>query len=478
MPRTSIVRTRSAEIHVSNNSDGLAVTFAIAFAVVLGLGLLLLWRSRRPPPAPSVTIVELPKRRAEATTAGKPMRAVKLKPAVEPKRAVKLKPAVEPKRAVEPTRAVEAKPAGDVHAAFETPEDEEATLLYRGAPELPAAPLAAPPLDSPDGLANAIGSRRSESRVKLCYEDEAEEDETTSPLARILVSARGDSDIGKIRRENEDSLLFLPERSLYAVADGMGGYKGGRVASSLAVETLRHAFETESFGEPPSSPRAIPRRGQELASAILQSSAVVSDAARANPELSQMGTTLVAARFSPNKQRVYIGHVGDSRCYRLRGGRLRQLTTDQTMRLIGMRGPGADHLLQAIGVTRDLSIDLIVDKPRPDDVYLLCSDGLCKMVDDEAIERVLLDQSDIEAAVYGLIELANDHGGRDNVSVILIKVIERMARPAPNTGWTKLPAHALAEGGNDEVTLIGSAPPEERTRVMAPPTTKKLGRQR
>jgi len=412
------------------------VTFAIAFAAALVVGLLLtLWGLRRP------------RHRASPERVTQP-RPVKPRPSLSAEEAL---------------------------AAFEVPSDEEVTLLYRGAAELPAAPALEREESSTDGLGNAVGSRRSESRVKICYEDDAEEDEeTTSPLARILVSARGDTDTGKKRRENQDSLLFLPERSLYGVADGMGGYKGGQVASSLAVETLRRAFETESFGEPLASPRPIPRRGHELARAILQSNVAVSEAARATPDLAQMGTTLVAARFSPNKQRVYIGHVGDSRCYRLRRGRLRQLTTDQTMRLVGMRGPGADHLLQAIGVTRDLSIDLIVDKPYPDDVYLLCSDGLPKMVGDEDIERTLVEQSDLEAAVYGLIELANDRGGRDNVSVILVKVIERVARLGPNGGWSTLPAEAAMETGNDEVTVLGSLGLDEATHVE--PLAAKLRR--
>jgi protein phosphatase len=352
--------------------------------------------------------------------------------------------------------------------------DEEVTLLYRGAPDVFAPALK---LEPADGLANAMSSPRSESRVKICYEDDAEEEETTSPLARILLTARADSDAGKTRGENQDSLLFFPERSLYAVADGMGGYHGGRVASSLAVETLRQAFETESYGNLLSTQRPIPRRGHELANAILQSNAAVSEAARATPELSQMGTTLVAARFSPNKQRVYIGHVGDSRCYRLRDGRLRQLTTDQTMRLVGMHGPGADDLLQAIGVTRDLSIDLIVDKPRADDVYLLCSDGLPKMVSDQDIERALIDQPDIEAAVYALIELANDGGGFDNVTVILIKVVERVARSTTTSSWSKQPeAMPLVEAENAEVTVIGGLALHEPTLFGPVPALKKMNR--
>jgi serine/threonine protein phosphatase PrpC len=350
--------------------------------------------------------------------------------------------------------------------------DEDVTLLYRGGPDLFAPAFE---LDQSDGLANAPATPTSESRVKLCFEEDADEEETTSPLARILLTARADSDAGRKRGENEDSLLFFPERSLFAVADGMGGYQGGRVASTLAVETLRQAFETELYGGLPSTARPIPRRGHELASAILQANTAVNEAARATPELSKMGTTLVAARFSPNKQRVYIGHVGDSRCYRLRAGRLRQLTTDQTMRLVGMRGPGADDLLQAIGVTRDLSVDLIVDKPRPDDIYLLCSDGLPKMVSDAAIERALVEQPDIEAAVYALIELANDNGGVDNVTVILIKVLERAARAATTSGWSRLP-HVSASGVHDEPTVVGGLALDEPTLFGPVPTPKKMAR--
>lgn len=369
------------------------------------------------------------------------------------------------RRAEEPLALPEPAPAPPAPA----PAEEDAMLLYRG----PADELE--PTFDPDPFDGLRHTRRSSSRVKVCFEDEADEDETTSPLARILLTARADSDCGKTRRENEDSLLFFPERSLFAVADGVGGYHGGRVASSLAVETLRQAFETESYGGRLDTERPIPRRGHELASAILQTNVAVSEAARATPELSRMGTTLVAARFSPNKQRVYIGHVGDSRCYRLRAGKLRQLTTDQTMRLVGMQGPGADDLLQAIGVTQALSIDLIVDKPRPDDVYLLCSDGLPKMVSDQDIERVIAEQTDLEAAVYALIEMANDAGGVDNVSVILVKVLERSARSASTAGWSTLPEpEPPVEKRHSEVTVIAGLALDEPSLFGPVPASKKL----
>jgi len=351
-------------------------------------------------------------------------------------------------------------------------EPEPSRLVPDDAP----APEPVFPSDDQVTQLNVAAPVASDSRVKVAYELEAEEDETTSPLARILISAKGDSDRGRKRSANEDSLLFMPERSLFAVADGMGGYRGGAIASSLAVEALRQSFEQEQFIAELRSDKPLPRRGHELASGVLQANMSVFQAARADSTLAQMGTTLVAARFSPNKQRVYIANVGDSRCYRLRGGKLRQLTTDQTMRLVGLQGPGANDLLQAIGVTADLAIDLLVDKPRPDDVYLLCSDGLSKMVSDDAIERLLVAEADLEAAVYGLIEAANDRGGKDNVTVVLVKVIERAVRAGDlYKGWSKLPSTLTPEEetpGSQDVTVIGSVACEDPTTLFRRPAAQ------
>jgi len=315
---------------------------------------------------------------------------------------------------------------------------------------------------------------RSVPRVVVAYEDEADEEEGTSPQARILVTASGDSDRGRCRRANDDSLLIMPDHNLFAVADGMGGYAGGSVASSLAVEAIKQTFEQDAFVAELRSLGTVPRRGGELASSIMRAHQAVFSAARQNPDIGKMGTTLVAARFSPNKQRVYIGHVGDSRCYRFRRGSLRQLTTDQTMSTVGLKGPRADDLLQAVGVTADLSIDLIVDKPQAGDVYLLCSDGLNKMISDQQIQRTLASERDPEAAVYGLIELANDAGGMDNVTVVLVKVMDgtlhdivTIPSPPPGPkGWTKLPNVAPTDDcGSDDETVVGQLPPG----LTAPP---------
>jgi len=268
------------------------------------------------------------------------------------------------------------------------------------------------------------------SRIELSYEEDAEAEEVTSASARILLYAAGDSDQGRVRKRNEDSLLVMPERSLFAVADGMGGHRGGAVASSLAIDALQDAFDREAFEGRVQSTGNVPRRARELAAAVHMTNECVRSMAFADRELSDMGTTLVAARFSPNKQRLYVGHVGDSRCYRLRQGKLRQLTTDHTMASLGVKGPSANHLYQAIGVSPGLAIDLIVDKPQDDDVYVLCSDGLSKMVNDDELRDVLLEHEDLESALYTLIEAANDRGGNDNVTVIIVKVLARTSKKA------------------------------------------------
>jgi len=272
-------------------------------------------------------------------------------------------------------------------------------------------------------------------RAILLCESDAVEDEKTGPGARILISAQGDSDQGRKRKRNEDSLLFLPEQAVFAVADGMGGYEGGRVASSLAVESMRAALDQGAPACEIGSDSALPKRGRELACAVLEANRAVFEAARADPALARMGTTLVAARFALNKQRLYIGHVGDSRCYRLRDGQLRQLTTDHTMRQLGLAGPRANDLSRAVGMDLELSVDLLVDKPHVNDIYLLCSDGLSKMVSDTQIRDTLLLEDDLEAAVYCLIELANDAGGKDNVTVVLVKVLEGPRAPLASSGF-------------------------------------------
>jgi protein phosphatase len=131
---------------------------------------------------------------------------------------------------------------------------------------------------------------------------------------------------------------------------------------------------------------------------------------------------VVAAYFAPNNQRVNIAHVGDSRCYRLRSGTLTQLTRDHTLGEAGIQGKSSAVLSRAVGVEENLEVDVTGETPLPGDIYLLCSDGLSRHVKAEQIEKVLESTKDLDAASKSLIDKANEGGGQDNVTVVLVRV--------------------------------------------------------
>ena len=304
-----------------------------------------------------------------------------------------------------------------------------AELLKKPEPATaPPVEVASVPVEAEEGEEEASERKSRPSTTTTFYpedEPEAAVDEPTQPATRFLVSACGQTDRGLSRKRNEDSLLMADEKGVFVVADGMGGYAGGKVASELAVATVREIFDAEKFDQPLDT--SVPRRGAEIAWAVQKANAAIFERAQSDATLAQMGTTVVAARFSPNKQRAYVAHVGDSRAYRFRGGKLRRLTTDHTMRQLGFSGKGSEQLYRAVGIAPTVDVDLIIDKPRTDDVYLFCSDGLTKMARDEDIESILSENvDDPEAAAYCLIEVANDHGGKDNVTCIVVKVVERL----------------------------------------------------
>jgi protein phosphatase len=245
-------------------------------------------------------------------------------------------------------------------------------------------------------------------------------DEPTHSSALILVSATARTDVGLKRRRNEDAVLELPVEGVFVVADGMGGYRGGDIASALAVGTISRAFQRDVFDGPPHE--GIPRRASELARAIQMANAVILERAKEDRELEGMGTTVCAARFAANKQRLYVGHVGDSRMYRYRAGALKRLTSDHTMRDLGVEGEAAGYLSRAVGIWPVVPVDLIFCKPVLGDVYLLCSDGLTKMLNDESICAVIKSGDPPARLVRTLVDEANARGGKDNISVIIIRV--------------------------------------------------------
>jgi PPM family protein phosphatase len=202
----------------------------------------------------------------------------------------------------------------------------------------------------------------------------------------------------------------------------MGGHKGGQFASKLAVKTMSEAFASKTFQAAPHP--ELPPLASELARAIQMANASILEEASRRPELKGMGTTLCAARFTEGNKQLFLGHVGDSRCYRIRDGMMKQMTSDHTMADYGVTGPEGAHLSRALGVWPTVPIDIVVATPRLGDLYLLCSDGLTKMLPDGTIATQLLHEESPKAAVERLVFFANAHGGKDNITVILLRVVE------------------------------------------------------
>lgn len=254
------------------------------------------------------------------------------------------------------------------------------------------------------------------------------EEQPTGPIARILVTAVGQSDPGLHRKQNEDAYVVLEPAHLYAVADGMGRHAAGEIASQLCIETLRDTFAVEDFDAP--EPGLQKRLGW-IKCAIARANTRVFEAAQENDTYQGMGTTVVVVHFSPNRSRAYIAHVGDSRCCRFRRGELAQLTRDHTLGEAGIGGKNAHFLSRAVGIEERVEIDFTTDSPEVGDIYLLCSDGLSRMVDEATIAAILNANQDLDVAAAALITKANEGGGRDNITVILLRVDAPSTPPKP-----------------------------------------------
>lgn len=257
----------------------------------------------------------------------------------------------------------------------------------------------------------------------------------------------GGSDVGRERAHNEDAILVDGERKLVVLADGMGGYQAGEVASQLAVDVVRDDSSHLDISEADLG-RVDPDTGisvamRQLRGAIEKANNRICSVARGREELNGMGTTIVAARFYDG--RVGIAHVGDSRCYRLRERVLEQLTRDHSYvqdqlekGLISeedaKNSPQKNLITRALGIDAIAEADVKEYRTRPGDLYLLCSDGLSDLVDDEAIQTVLATEKAPGDHIKFLIDKANTNGGRDNISVIIVRVGDP---PLADLWWQK-----------------------------------------
>ncbi len=230
------------------------------------------------------------------------------------------------------------------------------------------------------------------------------------------------TDVGLRRRANEDRYNVAPELGLYLVADGMGGHSAGQVASELSVQAAVSAVETlegTSAGLTDKLRYAVAAANREILAV-----------AQAKPELAGMGTTLVALLAAG--ERVALAHVGDSRAYLVRAGRIRQLTDDHSLvaelvrrreisELTARGHPHRHVLTRALGVHRSVEPDLVELTPVADDVFVLCTDGLTGGVRDEEIAELVSCEDDLDSACRRLVEVANARGGEDNITVVAVR---------------------------------------------------------
>jgi protein phosphatase len=244
------------------------------------------------------------------------------------------------------------------------------------------------------------------------------------------------TDTGRVRDHNEDAIGSDPEIGLMVLADGMGGYNAGEVASGIAVQIVSE-LATEGAGrenrDEIDAHSGLMRQSIVLRDAVYRANKIIFQTAQSQTHCEGMGTTIVACMFYDNK--VSIAHVGDSRAYRLRGGAFEQLTLDHSLlqELVdrgfysaeeAQRSTNRNYVTRALGVEPTVEVEVHEYDVLPDDIYLLCSDGLPDMVEDEDIHLTISTfNASLDIVGKQLIELANDHGGRDNVSVQLAQVL-------------------------------------------------------
>ena len=263
-------------------------------------------------------------------------------------------------------------------------------------------------------------------------------------LAQSLQSASL-TDPGRVRDHNEDCIESRPEIGLYVLADGMGGYNAGEVASGMATSLIADGLQEAWV------PGSVARMARDEAKALSQrvieeqigrANTAIFTTSQNNPECAGMGTTLVVCLFHDNF--MTVAHIGDSRLYRLRGDTMEQVTRDHSLLQeqldSGLITPEEAKLSQnknlvtrALGIDPTVEPEIHVHETQKDDIYLLCSDGLSDMVEDEEVRLTLITlRSNPTLTVQQLVQAANDNGGRDNISAMLIRVAEPYGVPR---GW-------------------------------------------
>jgi PPM family protein phosphatase len=258
----------------------------------------------------------------------------------------------------------------------------------------------------------------------------------------MRAEAAGMSDVGLQREHNEDSFAVVPQHELFIVADGMGGHRAGDVASRLASESITDFFRRTASDDvtwPFHFDSELSDDENRLMTAIRIANRQIYEHSVRSRDLRGMGTTVVGALFNAEKATMYVGHVGDSRAYRIRNGQIEQLTRDHSLLndyLSAMPDMPEDQrselpknvITRALGMQDNVEVDLVSDGAQLGDIYILCSDGLSGMVTDEDMCQAVLENPRPDLACRRLVKMANENGGEDNVTAVVVRIVEEMHR--------------------------------------------------
>ena len=263
----------------------------------------------------------------------------------------------------------------------------------------------------------------------------SQQSSTGAPLRACGV---GITDVGLQREHNEDAFAVLSDHDLFIVADGMGGHRAGDVASRLASESISDFFQ-RTAGEEVTWPfhfdSALSESENRLLTAIRLANRQIYEHSLKSHDLRGMGTTVVGALFNPDTRKMYVGHVGDSRAYVIREGRISQLTRDHSLvndYLKVMPDMPEDQrnelpknvITRALGMQDSVEVDLLAHEVRVGDTFVLCSDGLSGMISDAEILQVAGQDVELDEACRRLTALANEHGGEDNITAVLVRIVQ------------------------------------------------------
>jgi len=253
----------------------------------------------------------------------------------------------------------------------------------------------------------------------------------------LRIEVAGETNVGMKRTHNEDNFSILEESGLYIVADGMGGHASGEVAAKMAVDSLKEFFAATANDPERTWPYKMDRsKGYEenrLITGIKLANLRIYESAQRDPRQRGMGTTIVT--MFAVEDGVYIAHVGDSRIYRMRDGKIEQLTEDHSLLndYIKMKRltpeeianfPHKNVIVRALGMKDTVKVDTRFEQPRAGDLYLLCSDGLSGPVTDDEILQSATQNGDLKTAATKMIERANANGGPDNITVVLARWVQ------------------------------------------------------